>query len=212
MLDTSQAPKQIDRKSEAEDVISSYKDPESIFERSLSTSPFKSLPPSRRNSRVGLRPNGRSMSVVSNGSVCSLNLIPAHYSTEDFVAPVLDTTTEILTDPGIDYSEVTIVSCECDDSTCRSRHSRHKDSKASLRPGVLNRSRSKSRSFICNSLMGAFDTTDEVREEEKEDAEEFTTPVSPEGKTINFYSFADVVNGENDLEKFNAQPMSEFLT
>lgn len=150
--------------------------------------------------------------MVSHGSMCSLNLIPAYYSTEDFVAPVLDTTTEILTDPDIDYSEVTIVSCECDDSACRSKHKTLKDSKNPRRPGALNRSRSKSRSFICNSLMGAFETTTELREEEKEESEEMIAPDSPEGKTINFYSFADVVNRENDLEKFNALPMSEYLT
>lgn len=152
------------------------------------------------------------MSVVSKGSMCSLGLIPTYYSTEDFVAPVLDTTAEILTDPGINYSEVTIVSCECDDSACRSKHNRSKDGKASKPPGALNRSRSRSRSFICNSLMGAFDSTSALCEDEREEMEGTVTPVYPLGTTINFYSFADVMNRENELEKFNAQPMSEYLT
>lgn len=149
--------------------------------------------------------------MVSKGSMSSLSQIPTYYSTEDFVAPVLDTTTEILTDPEINYSEVTVVSCECDDSACRSKHNRSKDSKASQPPGAINRNRSRSRSFICNSLMGAFETS-ELCEDEKEEIVGTVTPVYPLGTTINFYSFADVMNRENDLEKFNAQPMSEYLT
>lgn len=190
--------------------------PENIFERSLSTSPFRSLPPSRRNSKVGLpatKRTGRSMSVASNGSMSSLNLISAYYNTEDFVAPVLDTTAEILTDPGIDLDEVTVVFCECEDHACRSKHkSTEKISNYPQRPGSLLGSRKKSRSFICNSLMGAFDNCACLEEAETEEHTESSPPVSPQdGKTINFYSFADVVNGENALEKFNSQPMSEYL-
>lgn len=187
---------------------------ENIFERSLGTSPFQSLPPSRANTKVANpnRSNGRSMSITSNGSMCSLSLIPAYYSTEDFVAPVLDTTAEILTDPFIDYDEITVVSCECDDSGCRSKHASKSKHKVPQRPGSLHRSRSKSRSFICNSLMCAFKNAN-LEELEAEEQADSTLPMSPqEGKTINFYSFADVVNGENDLEKFNSQPMSEYLT
>lgn len=189
---------------------------ESIFERSLSTSPFKSFPPSRRNSKAALsKRQDRSMSIASIGSVGSANLIQAYYSTEDFVAPVLDTTAELLTDPCIDYDEVTVVSCDCDDLGCRKLDKKDKNEKKNEkhpRPGALQRTRSKSRSFICNSLMGAFDNGQYLEEVESEEATESTPPTSPEGKTVNFYSFADVVNGEHDLEKFNAQPMSEYLT
>lgn len=186
---------------------------ENIFERSLSTSPFRSLPPSRRNSKVGLlKRSGRSMSIASNGSMNSLNLMSAYYSTEDFVAPVLDTTAEIFTDPGVDLDEVTVVFCECDDHACRSKHKSHEKSpKAPQRPGHL-AARSKSRSFICNSLMGAFDNSECLEEVESEGPSESSPPVSPQdGKTINLYSFADVVNGENALERFNSQTMSEYL-
>lgn len=188
---------------------------ENIFERSLSTSPFQSFNTSRRNSKVAnsIRRTGRSMSVTSTGSVCSLNLIPAHYSTEDFVAPVLDTTAEILTDPRIDYDDITVVSCECDDSACRSKHlPKGKGQKSSQRPRPILRSRSKSRSFICTSLMEAFDHGELLEGTECEKESGVTPPLSPQdGITINFYSFADVVNGEHDLEKFNSQPMSEYL-
>lgn len=134
------------------------------------------------------------MSVASNASLGSLGLLSAYCSTEDFVAPVLDTTTEILFDPLIDLNSVTIVCRECgeDSINCRSRLC------SSLSPC------SKGfQMFRKNSHCGH-------RKHEKSDDSELLPLV--EGQTINFYSFAEVLNGEKEGEEFQTFSVGEYLS
>lgn len=147
------------------------------------------------------------MSVASLGSTNSNCLVPGCYSAEDYIAPVLDTTTEILTDPSTDFDSVTIVYCDCEDSNCVG-----KSGKAKSCHKPITKRRSSSRSFICNSLLSALDTkhTDELTYEEEMKTSD--TVELEEGQTINFYSFADVINGEHDLERFNSTKMSEIIS
>lgn len=190
-----------------------------IFERCLSTLSFGS--PSRRNSRVSMCTalhklnNARLSSVASTDSQRSIAL---HHSTEDFIPPVLDHSAEILTNPQIDFSEVSVVCCDCDGEGKKLKHSeksecsnRSGEKKTALRP--RQRSRSRSRSFICNSLLKALaleedEEETDVREEDAESVEE----CSPDSETINFYSFNDILNREKDLEKFNTFRMSKLLS
>ncbi|CAK7897322.1 hypothetical protein CAAN1_03S07602 [[Candida] anglica] len=157
--------------------FSSPPDSEGIFERSLSTS-MSSLPPQSRHKLA------RTMSNCSQHSASSY-AVPTHHSTEDFIAPVLDSTTEILSNPSLDFSNVNIVCC-CEDTD---RDSMDEDAVSSTSgvqslsapvPGAppltsssgvdegdnttgpcghpkyrKSRSRSRSRSIICNSLMSS---------------------------------------------------------
>lgn len=143
---------------------------EGIFERSLSIS-MLSLPPQSRHKLARTLSN---CSLASNGYA-----IPTHHNTEDFVAPVLDTATEILYNPKSDLNNVNIVCCyendeeeECDgsctekdsddDSTLnqlklpnQQQHHHHHHHHHPKKP----RSRSRSRSSICKSLMSSLSNT-----------------------------------------------------
>lgn len=188
-----------------------------IFERSLSSLSFGS---SRRNSRISTstalnKLNARLNSVVSINSQRS---VAFHHNTEDFIPPVLDHSAEILTNPLIDFSEVSVVCCDCEGEGIRVKTSakpgcraRSCDGKPSSRP--RQRSRSRSRSLICNSLLKALAQGEEeeesyLREDESDNVEE----CSSDSKTINFYSFNDILNREKDLEKFNTFRMSKLLS
>ncbi|KAF3986523.1 hypothetical protein FT663_03786 [Candidozyma haemuli var. vulneris] len=184
-----------------------------IFERSLSTSSFGTS--TRRNSRVSAPAsfNVRSASVISNETQKSFAV---HHNTEDFIPPVLDHTTEILTDPSIDFNEVSVVCCECEGENnkpkdrCKRLNS-HKGRFTAQQPQI--RSRSRSRSFICNSLMSALGSSDD--EEDIDNKREEGDPESDfllDAKTINFYSFNDILNREKDLERFNTFRMSNLLS
>lgn len=178
-----------------------------IFERSLGVSPYQSLVSSRRNLRVGV-PIGRSLSVVSTGSN---SYKPLFFNTEDFVAPVLDSTTEIITDPTIDLNKVNIVYCDCGEPVCRtaSNTSPRKCPKNKSRP----RSRSRSRLFVCASLMSALHPSPaDVESEGEASAVQETPELGADGLTINFYSFADVLNGEQDPDTFSTLRMSNYLS
>lgn len=207
-----------------------------IFERSISTALF--LPPlSAVTSQSGqpqaphkhlvahlvphLVPHlarSRSMSTVSASSQMSQTpyAIPMHHNTEDFIAPVLDTTTEVLSDPSIDMNDVEIV-CPCDtdedlDHDC-----------AAVRPPVLrSRSRSRSRSIISMSLRQCINGANSTSVHSGSGSVSPTMThvklslsianrnsslqslvdkgdASPSKTTINFYSFADMVNAENHM-------------
>lgn len=141
---------------------------EGIFERSLSLS-MLSLPPTSRQKLA------RTLSNCSQQSSGGYT-IPIHHNTEDYIAPVLDTTTEILTNPSLDLSDVNIVCC-CEeegdenatdrDSADESQPNNHL--KLLLTPHApaphnhahpkKQRSRSRSRSSICKSLMSSMSPT-----------------------------------------------------
>lgn len=189
----------------SEEIPASFVPQDNIFERSLSTSPFQSLTSSRRNSRAGMVPIRRSMSVASN---CSNSSCPMPYNTEDYIAPVLDSTTEILTNPEIDLHNVNIVYCDCGETLCRSPTlTKSKCLKNRPKP------RSRSRLFICNSLLSALNHSPVDESESESDFKPLSEEeLDPDGHTINFYSFADVLNGEQELEKFNTLRVSEYLS
>lgn len=193
-------------------------DEANIFERSLSTPSFGM--PSRRSSKSwsSSKANGRHASIVS---VDCPKLFAAHHSAEDFIPPVLDHTTEILSDPLIDLDDVNVVCCECDGQVAKSKeqhnsrrcsHSeKHSSDSHGARP--ILRSRSRSRSLICNSLLSALASSDDEEEEQlpKDDEESVVEPLS-DPKTINFYSFNDILSREKDLERFNTFRMSKLLS
>lgn len=193
-----------------------------IFERSLSTVPFQQLPPRKRSSKKlsCMSPDilkDRSMSIVSMDSQVSGKLMALHHSTEDFIPPVLDLTAEILTDPLIDLDSINVVCCDCEGSTCQKptrteTQSRQRNkSVSSCRPRL--RSHSRSGSFICNSLMSAL-PPEPANEEDSPQGfiDEGCSEDADENKTINFYSFNDVLNGEKESERFNTFRMSKLLS
>lgn len=198
-----------------------------IFERSLNMSPFRSFTlgsnfkkrASRKLSCVSQDiPFNRSMSIVSMDSQASGKLIAMHHSTEDFIPPVLDLTAEILTDPLIDLDSVNVVCCDCESAPCQAPSKHEQDlKKCKLKNGNLSRprlrSQSRSRSFICTSLMSALPPQPSEEDELPQDPPDIEN-IEPgeENKTINFYSFNDVLNGEKELERFNTFRMSNLLS
>ncbi|GBL49631.1 hypothetical protein CAJCM15448_19050 [Candidozyma auris] len=140
-------------------------DEANIFERSLSTPSFGM--PSRRSSKSWSsgKANGRHASIVS---VDCPKSFAAHHSAEDFIPPVLDHTTEILSDPSIDLNDVNVVALASSD--------------------------------------------DEEEEQLPKDDEESVVEPSSDPKTINFYSFNDILSREKDLERFNTFRMSKLLS
>ena len=124
------------------------------------------------------------MSVASNASLGSLGLMSTFCSSEDYIAPVLDTTTEILTDPTVDLNSVLLVCRECgaDTRDCRTRLCL---GQAQFKPAAGQRTHS-----------------------EKPELD----PELSEGQTINFYSFADVLDGEQDGEEFLCVSVGEYLS
>ncbi|CAH2351267.1 hypothetical protein CLIB1423_03S02410 [[Candida] railenensis] len=143
---------------------------EGIFERSLSFS-MSSLPPTSRQKLA------RTLSNCSQQSSGGYT-IPVHHNTEDFVAPVLDTTTEILTNPALDLNDVNIVCC-CEEEDDEQATDRDSNDEASSQPNNHSkssltahgqhphnhthpkkpRSRSRSRSSISKSLMSSMSPT-----------------------------------------------------
>lgn len=176
---------------------------DNIFERSLNCNPYQSLPPSRRNSKC-LGRAGRSMSIVSIGSTASNCLVSPLYSAEDYVAPVLDTTAELLTDPDVDYNNVTVVYCDCDDAQCSRKT-------CCARPAGRERKRTSSRSYILVALMSALDSKQPEEAAPPEAVQSLRGADDADGQTVKFYLFADVINGEHALERFNSATMSEFI-
>lgn len=147
-----------------------------------------------------------------------------HHNTEDFVAPCLDTTTEVLSDPSIDMNDVEIV-CPCEDDDLDHEC-------APVRPPV-SRSRSRSRSIISTSLRHCINGSNHTAASQSgwgstsgsvsgslsgsvsptmshvklglsianrtSSFQSLTDKgeIAPSKATINFYSFADMVNAEN---------------
>lgn len=200
-----------------------------IFERSLSppANALLSFPPSLPSSRRGSKmANRRSYSVASVSS--SGSAIPSHHNTEDFVAPVLDTTTELLADPKTDFSKVQIVCCDFEDeegseteknepglpikgpqSSHCSHHSLAHAGAAPVRPKSRSRSRSKSiiSMSLMNSILGApsvapssptmtSSRTNKSAASLPAPGEYSDQPDPASSHTINFYSYADMVNQE----------------
>lgn len=200
-----------------------------IFERSILAALF--LPPisaaSALNSQsaashkhlVAHSARSRSLSVVSASSQASQTpyAIPVHHNTEDFIAPVLDTTTEVLSDPSIDINDIEIV-CPCDTDDDEDHEC------TNVRPLML-RSRSRSRSIISSSLRQCINGNGGANGTLAQSGSGSVSPtmshvrlsllianrntsfaslgdradLSPSKTTINFYSFADMVNTENHL-------------
>ncbi|RLV82968.1 hypothetical protein JA9_003130 [Meyerozyma sp. JA9] len=222
----SKNPPQLDRSSSSD-----------IFERSISTSSFspplsavtsqsgQSQPPLKHSvaHSVPHSARSRSMSTVSASSQMSGTpyAIPMHHNTEDFVAPVLDTTTEVLSDPSIDMNDVEIV-CPCDTDD----DSEHDC--AAVRPPV-SRSRSRSRSIISMSLRQCISGANSTSVHSGSGSVSPTMAhvksnsslanrssslqsmvdkgdLSPSKTTINFYSFADMVNAENHMASLSLGP------
>ena len=129
----------------------SSQESEGIFERSLSFSKSNML----RSKLV------RTMLDSTQFGSPSYSL-PSHHSTEDFVAPVLDTTTEIITNPELDPRNVNIVcsreESEDLDAACATEDeeialSRPPTAGSRTKPLDKLRPRLTPRSLICNSLM-----------------------------------------------------------
>lgn len=204
---------------------------EGIFERSLSCS-MLSLPPSSRQKLA------RTLSNCSQHSNCSY-AIPDHHSTEDYVAPVLDTTTEILTNPHVDLNKVNIVCC-CEEeedgdyptdqdsdsqmefaasnmhehlklslTVNQTPHSHHNSNSSSSKPRP--RSRSRSRLSISKSLLNSMSPTN-PRPPPHFNSHTHNSHLlsgrssvslashNPNCPTINFYSFADMLDNERGAE------------
>lgn len=122
---------------------------------------------------------------------------PQHYNMENFSSPILDTTTELISDPNVTYNHIKL-NCYDDDME-----------QEELDDAYLPRSRS--RSIISNSLMNCLNCKQDKisrtnsqkdlhqlcsenvkeEEEEKEDGDK-------EDVTIDFYSFADIVHCETN--------------
>lgn len=141
---------------------------DSIFERGISQPPFQLLPPTRRSSRV--------LMSLPRASLPMCTKMPSHHSAEDFIAPCLDSTTEILTNPNIDMDKVNIVYGE-------------------EKP---KRGRQRSRSYIFSSLMSAFQRLGQAEQEGDSEASEAEERECT--RTINFFSFADMRNSEVEAE------------
>ncbi|EEQ40817.1 hypothetical protein FOB63_004265 [Clavispora lusitaniae] len=168
---------------------------ENIFERSCTRAHSIARPRgSLRSCNTPKARSGRSMSVASNASLGSLGSMSTFCSSEDYIAPVLDTTTEILTDPTVDLNSVLLVCRECgaDTRDCRTRLC---SGQAQFKPGY--------NLFRRNSSAAGQRTHSEKPESDPELAE---------GQTINFYSFADVLDGEQDGEEFSCVSVGEYLS
>lgn len=164
---------------------------DSIFERSVSLDPF--LPEwSQPNSPPKLN---RVMLVASSGSM-GLGQLAACLNSEDFVAPVLDSTAELFSDPNSHLDDVTVLLCECDGS------------KHGCKRNPLNRTRS--RLAICNKLMKALDVSVDDEPVEAEPDEEPAAD-DPARATINFYSFAEALHDEN-VDSMHARKMSDLIS
>lgn len=183
------------------------------------------------HTKHGLQENSSSIferSLEANShSIISNPETPLHYSIENYTSPILDTTTEILCDPKVDFKDVKL-NCYCQDEP-----------------------RPRSRSIISMSLINSLDSTKDDRIERTDDRNQndripeqkhkensyeqraskngskesvesngpnFRTQMSPrkeglrlsrsnsdfnkhlestlEHQTIEFYSFADMVNNE----------------
>lgn len=181
----------------------------SIFERFLSGSPFASTS-EQVMKRKGVEakasnisrpldapePKGvlsRSVSVCSAESLTSGQLIPC-YNIEDYIAPVLDSSTEILNDPNTDFRDVVVIYCDCtdDETKCEDQVKR-----------------TRSRSFLCNKLMRALE---ENPSETSSGKDHTMSQVPEEGKTIKFYSFAETLERKDEADIFRARKMSEIIS
>lgn len=189
-----------------------------IFERSLSVlSIGPSTTESPKTAACNSISNSRKTRLGSIASTTSLKRVALHHSVEDFIPPVLDHTTEILTDPLINLNDVKVVcgECECESGTNGSKElisakrQRTKASNLSSKFCV----RSRSRSHICNSLMAALASNeeDEETDDKDNDQDESMGDQTFDSNTINFYSYNDILHREMDLEKFSTFRMSKLL-
>lgn len=202
---------------------------EAIFERYLDTNGLKfyNSPPSLSRSdsksqkitsssknpsfcsRLKLRSLSNPSPVLACGAhsnssqIASFPISPC-FKPEDLTAPVLDRTAELFADPKTDFNNVTVVFC--DKLECP----------VSRQPSFTNRLRSVSllnrrRSSFCKTLMRALSNSDEAAVDPFELRPTMQGPETEADHVINFYSFADALCGENNLERFNSRKMSEVL-
>lgn len=140
-----------------------------IFERSLNNSlAIVSTSTIASDNKHAGGHGGRAYSIASNSSSVSnytpsAYSIPSHHSIEDYIAPVLDLTAEILTDPALDYKNVQIVCCcdEDDDEEAEEPVDSNPFNRRKSLPNIYksrsnSRTRSRSRSIIGNSLLHSF--------------------------------------------------------
>lgn len=165
-----------------------------IFERYLHSDPFQAITVLPKEAKSCLHAHKtRSLSLVSMSPISSNCLC---YNAEDFVAPVLDTAAEVLSNPDTDYNDVTLIYC-----------GDHLEGLQEADRQSLSR-RSRSRSVIRAELMKALDQSQEPSAEHTA----VTPTTEAEGLTINFYSFAESLAKENELEGFNTRKMSELIS
>lgn len=218
-----------------------------IFERSCTNStvsPFSSM------SGLSFSPNKeykeyptsasspektRTLSIVSNNSSISnfnCNHLPSHHNTEDLIPPILDSTTEILTNPKIDFNNVQLICCCDDDDTSTDddeidNFEKYVDAKSNLDSSTAppchcstSRSRSRSRSIISNSLLNSIGSPAQpnypnpLRRSSKS-----SSSLNQSAKTINFYSFVDMCNKEHlinhppkDFDGFTSISMKDYMS
>lgn len=203
-------------------ILSSSSD---IFERSAggTISPLSLL----TNFNVEKR-NGRSYSIASNASALSSvnGYIPSHHNIEDYIAPILDSTTEIVADPRVDMKDVELVCCESEDdydNDVNETDGRFATTSYFDTPekghNLPLRSRLRSRSVIGASLLHSLNTEQlpasqnhasstsppRLSKSSRSSTSLYTRPsccvthsdLKPKSKTINFYCFADVCNKEH---------------
>lgn len=116
----------------------------------------------------------RTLSIASNSSSVSnytpsAYSVPSHHSMEDYIAPVLDSTAEILTDPTLNYDDVQIVCC-CDEDDEEGEETLNETKRQDENPFIRrqslpniyksrsnskSRSRSRSRSIFGTTLLNS---------------------------------------------------------
>lgn len=153
-----------------------------IFERSLSTGLIPVHHPSFSSSDTPHSEKLRS----AGTSVSSLSL--SQYSPEDYIPPVLDLSTELLTDPEADLDKVHIITCDC-------KEHRFAHLNCSVCPECNGRSKAL-------APPPSFST---IKWNEKKHASDVHThaPIEEENDELMFLSFADLVRQENEPESLH---------
>lgn len=153
-----------------------------IFERSLSTGLLPIHYPSFSSSDAPHPEKSRS----ARTSVSSLSL--SQYSPEDYIPPVLDLSTELLTDPETDLDKVHIITCDC-------KEHRFAHLNCSVCPECNGRSKA----------LASSPTFSSIKWNEKKHAPDIHThaPIQEENDELMFLSFADLVRQENESESLH---------
>lgn len=123
--------------------------------------------------------------------------LPCCYKTEDLIAPVLDSTAELFANPYTNYNDITVVFSQksvCD-NTRRYSLSLPQSRQRSI-------SRTSEKELKRENTIGRFNRNDPAAS---------SCANQEQQKTIEFYSFADAVKAEYELERLDCRKLSEVI-